>query len=79
MKEADRVKTAFLHHMTDQMLPPVSKIENDVEALEAHVADQQEEGIASLVLEIEEQGKVVTGLLNHLLEVSQAKEKEDDV
>jgi Mg2+ and Co2+ transporter CorA len=79
MKEADRVKTAFLHHMTDQMIPPVSKIESDVESLEAHVTDQQEEGIASLVQEIDEQGKVVTGLLNHLLEVSQAKEKEDDV
>jgi hypothetical protein len=32
-----------------------------------------------LVQEIDDQGKVVTGLLNHLLEVSQAKEKEDDV
>ena len=51
IKEADRVKTAFLHHMTDQMIPPVSKIESDVESLEAHVTDQQEEGIASLVQE----------------------------
>lgn len=77
VKEAERVKTAFLHNMTDQMIPPVRTIEKDVALMSDQIGEQQE--IAPLVKEIDEQGQIVTGLLNHLLDVSQTKEEEVDV
>lgn len=74
VKEADRLKTAFLHNMTDQMIHPVGIIEKDVNVLATQATDA--ETTKQLVEDIQQQGKVVTELLNHLLEVSQEKGKE---
>ncbi|MBP3845919.1 MAG: hypothetical protein J6E48_12395, partial [Prevotella sp.] len=74
VKETDRLKTAFLHNMTDQMIHPVGVIEKDVNVLATQTTDS--ETTEQLVGEIQQQGKVVTELLNHLLEVSQEKGKE---
>ncbi|MBQ8154362.1 MAG: HAMP domain-containing protein [Prevotella sp.] len=73
-KEAERVKTAFLHNMTDQMIPPVKTIERSV--VELFEQQQSREQMAQLVGEIQTQGKVVTELLNHLLQVSVTKDGE---
>ena len=60
--------------MTDQMIHPVGIIEKDVNVLATQATDS--ETTEQLVGEIQQQGKVVTELLNHLLEVSQEKGKE---
>ena len=60
--------------MTDQMLHPVGVIEKDVNVLATQATDA--ETTKQLVEDIQQQGKVVTELLNHLLEVSQEKGKE---
>lgn len=70
-QEADRLKTAFLHNMSDQMLTPVQTIENNVDLLCDHCEEDDYEKAASLVGEIREQGQTVTELLNDLLVESQ--------
>ena len=70
-KEADRVKTAFLHHMTDQMMAPVGAIMTGVGTLCEQCQDMDQQQAGQLVDEIDRQAKVVTGLLNKLLDVAQ--------
>ena len=76
VKEADRVKTAFLHNMTDQMLKPVGMIESNVNLLCGHRQEMDQQQAAETVDTIQEQGKIVTKLLNDLLDVSQKKMEE---
>ncbi len=76
VKDADRVKTTFLHHMTNQMVAPVSSIESNVKKLSEHLQDGHQEEVSQLVGDIEKKGKLVMDLLNDLLNVSQGKEKE---
>ena len=70
-KEADRMKTAFLHNMTDQMLPPIDDIRKDVSIMCQQLNDADQKVFGQLVDDIQQKGKVVTVLLNHLLEVSE--------
>ncbi len=77
VKEADRVKTAFLHNMTDQMMCPVAILEQDVTALCQQ--DQNQDQTGKLVEDITKQGKVVTDLLNDLLKMSQEQGREESV
>ncbi len=69
-KEADKMKTAFLHNMTNQMLKPVNAISSSVEIL----CDQHQKKspilTEHLVNDIQQQGETITELLNQLLEVS---------
>lgn len=72
-KEADRVKTAFLHHMTNQMIAPVRAIATQVDRLHEH-AQQMEQGEADqLVKDLLKQSETTTELLNDLLNVSQER------
>ena len=73
-KEGDRMKTAFLHNMTNQMTAPVNNICNDVLLLCNQSEETEAEKTASTVSDILQKGKVVTVLLNDLLDVSQNKE-----
>lgn len=70
-KEADRMKTAFLHNMTDQMLVPIADMKKDVAILCDQLTVLEQEEFNSVVDDIQQQGKVVTVLLNNLLKVSQ--------
>lgn len=70
-KEADRMKTAFLHNMTDQMLAPIDDIKQDVGILCGQLHDIDQQAVDQVVDDIQQKGKVVTVLLNHLLEVSE--------
>ena len=70
-KEADRMKTAFLHNMTNQMATPVNAIHSDVKTLSEGYYDLEQQDIDKTVQDILEQGKNVTTLLKDLLEVSQ--------
>ena len=75
-KDADRVKTAFLHNMTDQMIKPVSVIQSSVNMLCEHRQDMDQQEANKTEETIQEQGKIVTKLLNDLLDVSQEKMEE---
>lgn len=75
-QEADRMKTAFLHNMTNQMAIPVSTISEDVKELHESYRDMDQEKANHLVDDIQQQGEKVTNLLNHMLDVSQGIKSE---
>ena len=60
--KADRMKTAFLHNMTNQMLEPAEAIDHDVEAL-----NKEGKNVAD---DIQTNGKRITELLNNLINMS---------
>lgn len=64
-RKADGMKTAFLHNMTDQMLAPAEAICRNVETLSNGDADMQE-----AAEDIPRQGKTITRLLDHLINIS---------
>ncbi len=70
-QEADRMKIAFLHNMTNKMMEPVDIICARVETLcdDSHELDPQEAN--QLVKDIERQCMIVVELLNNLLKVSE--------
>jgi len=72
-KEADRMKTAVLHNMTDQMTMPVNAISECVEALCASDDGDSAHDIDAMTAEIAKHGKTVTRLLDELLDASQEK------
>jgi HAMP domain-containing protein len=77
-KKADNMKKAFLHHMSDQMLPPAQAIDRDVEAL-CHVGEKK--NTAQLVDNIQRNGNTIAQILNQLLNQSEEdirKEVEHD-
>ena len=61
-QKADRMKTAFLHNMTNQMTEPSLSIDRDVNSLL--------EGGDNVVDNIQMNGKRITDLLNNLLNMS---------
>ncbi len=70
-KEADRVKTAFLHNMTNQMIEPTDIIANNVALLSQMKQDPDtQKDAATMVGEIEAQGRIITSLLNSLIDVA---------
>lgn len=69
-QEADRMKTKFLHNMTNQMVAPANAISKDVDALcdlDRHTSQQETNWLAN---EIQQQGEAITYVLNHLLDMS---------
>lgn len=77
-QEAEQLKTSFLHHMTDQMIAPVSQMDTDVKTLRDHIHDVEQEETDRLTYDIQSQGKTLTELLNDLLHISQEKIKKDE-
>lgn len=73
-READRVKTAFLHNMTNQMLAPVGFIDADVQTLCDCGQQMEHEKVVRLVDDIDLQGRTVVNLLGDMLDASQKKE-----
>ena len=74
---ADRLKTSFLHNMTNQMLPPVQLISERVDDM-WHLETMKPEDVDMMTDDIQKQGEVITELLNHLLELSkEAQGKEE--
>ena len=80
-KKADNMKTAFLHHMSDQMLTPAQAIDKDVETL-CNVGEQvKRDESVKLVENIQKNGNTITQILNQLLNQSEEdirKEVEHD-
>jgi len=66
-KEADAMKTAVLHNMTNQMLAPVNAIGDDVDQLFSHHGTLDDASVERLTTDIEQQGQKATQLLDQLL------------
>ena len=66
---ADRLKTSFLHNMTNQMLSPVQLISERVTDL-WHLETMKPEEVDKMADDIQKEGEVITDLLNHLIELS---------
>ena len=67
-QKADRMKTAFLHNMTNQMLEPSEAISKDVEEL---FKELRREGAAALLADdIQRNGQTIADLLRNLLNMS---------
>jgi methyl-accepting chemotaxis protein len=64
-QKADRMKTTFLHNMTNQMTQPALTIGNDVHQLCKNSSDLNE-----LVDEIQENGKTIAEVLNNIINAS---------
>ena len=80
IKEAGRVKTAFLQNMTDQMDEPVREISFLVSDLKGHFDEMPHEEIVELAKQMEAHTETVTSLLSRMLEVAtKGEEKEGGV
>ena len=75
-QKADRMKTAFLHNMTDQMLAPSFAIDKDVSALSHFDKKTSTQTVSQLVEDIQQNGDTITQILNNLINLS---EKEEDL
>ena len=76
VQKADRMKTAFLHNMTNQMAEPSEAIDRDVDLLMGNVSHEE---IARIADNMQKNGKIITELLNNLLNISdEEKRKEAD-
>lgn len=69
-QEANRVKTTFLHNMTNQMMKPAAAIEEDVKALCAINSENEQQAADRLTEDITRQGTSITSLLNNMLDNS---------
>ena len=65
-KKADRMKTSFLHNMTNQMMEPAVAIEKDV----LQLCSQSDRDTAQLVSDVQKKGKAITELLKNLISMS---------
>lgn len=77
VKEAKRVKTAFLQNMTDQMIPPVNEISRLVTEVRERHTEMSHEQIVEMANQVDASTHVVTELLAKILEVSTKKQEED--
>jgi methyl-accepting chemotaxis protein len=69
-QKADRMKTAFLHNMTNQMLAPAEAIHRDVTAL-GNLNDRKvKQDALQLVGDIQKNGNTIVELLKNLLNMS---------
>ena len=76
MKEADKVKTAFLRSMTDQMEEPVNDIMKLVTELKDKGGELTQEQIRQLSDQMDSDTRTVTTLLDRTLE--EATRREED-
>lgn len=69
-QKADRMKTAFLHNMTDQMSAPADAIARDVDTLCGVSRDTAERNTSQLVSDIQQNGNAIADLLDNLINMS---------
>jgi HAMP domain-containing protein len=70
-QKADRMKTAFLHNMTYQMVSPTHAILGDVEALCDTSSDRGQKESGTIVSDIQQHSTSITELLNNLINMSE--------
>lgn len=74
--EAERIKIAFLQNMTDQMNEPVMEISKMVNTLAAHHQEMEHEQIVEMSNQMDATSRIITNLLERVLEVSTQKQEE---
>ena len=77
-QKADRMKTSFLHNMTNQMIGPAEAIVRDVAALSDNSQDRQHD-TGRLVGDIHSNGNTITDLLKNLINISDDEKLLDEV
>lgn len=77
-RQADRMKTVFLHNMTDQMEEPATTIYNDVQTMCDSSRYLHREEAARLADDIAKQGEAIADLLDSLLRVSDQETNKED-
>lgn len=77
-EKADRMKTAFLHNMTNHMLEPAETINRDVELLHSIDFQSADSRAADLAEDIERNGNNIADLLNDLIKLSDEDEGKED-
>ena len=76
-KKADKMKSAFMHNMTDQMVAPAQTIDKDVVSLCDHGKDGGKQDVAQLVNDIQQQGNTITQVLNQVLNLSEEEMRKE--
>lgn len=69
-QKADRMKTAFLHNMTNQMLEPSEVICKDVEALCGQDEAGGEKDVSLIAEDIQQKGSTIADVLRNLINMS---------
>jgi methyl-accepting chemotaxis protein len=78
-EEADRMRTSFLHYMTNQMALPSESIDRSVTTLCNNYHDITKEEIEKQVTNIERKSETLVELLNHMAHFTEMEEgKEAD-
>ena len=76
-KKADKMKTVFLHNMTNQMVAPAYAIADDVMVLCDYDKSSGGKTIGQLVGSIQQNGTTITQLLNDLINLSEKQMDEE--
>jgi methyl-accepting chemotaxis protein/sigma-B regulation protein RsbU (phosphoserine phosphatase) len=77
-QEADRMKTAFLHQMTYQMLEPAESLKNHVATLCDNYQTISPEEASQEVKVIHQQGKTIVELLRHMIDSADQETGKED-
>lgn len=76
IKKADRMKTAFLHNMTNQMITPAAQIDKDVSTMCAGATST--DGMLGLTENVVKNGEAITKLLYDLINMSEEEMRKED-
>ena len=77
-QEADRVKTAFLHNMTNQMTSPADTIVKSVTELCNHYHDYTSQEATGEVDIIQAESQVIINLLDNLMEAAEGSTRKEE-
>ncbi len=72
-QEADRMKTSFLHYMTNQMTEPSDAIDKSVSAICDNYSNLSLKEVSKEVNDIQKQSHVIIDLLNHMLHAADSE------
>ena len=77
-RKADNMKTAFLHNMTNQLMPPTEAMKEDVKLLCSSERSTDPTVINRLVDDVQKQSKTIAELLNSLLDLSENDSRKEE-
>ena len=69
-RKADRLKSSFIHNMTDQLMAPVNEIASAVSVIREHNNNLEQIDVTQLTTGIADNTAKVTSLLDQIIEVS---------
>ena len=75
VKEADNVKMILIHKIADKMIMPIKEIESVVDKLEERRANLTKEDVHMMSEEMMSHTKVITDLLDQMLDIPKKKKK----